>query len=177
MQTRVRTRLSRYYFSPLASVHVPQGAASAPPQVRLRLQVAAIAGRLTEGLCGRSGSSWTLLFRLSHHRTSSPVRVAVAPCLLSELPSPTCFRRHFYNAYLDKPARHALPGCRRRPALPPQSRFRATSTRPLLPLSCRGRPVAFSTVSRSCWSLLLSLLHVTTDAIPTTDAAVLRSPS
>ena len=73
--------------------------------------------------------------------------------------------------------RHALPGCRRRPALPPQSRLRATSTWPLLPLSCRGRPVAFSTVSRSCWSLLLSLLHVTTDAIPTTDAAVLRSPS
>ena len=52
MKTRVRTRLRCYYFSPLTSVHVPQGTASALPQVRLRLQVAAIAGRLAEGLCG-----------------------------------------------------------------------------------------------------------------------------
>jgi len=161
MQTRVRTRLRRYYFSPLASVHVPQGAASAPPQVRLRLQVAAIAGRLTEGLCGRSGSSWTLLFRPSHHRTSAPIRRAVVPCLLSELPSPTCFRCRFYSTYLDKPASPRLAG------VPPQagpaaseplpSHFNPASATVELPrppggfFHCEPVLLEFASVSTTCY--------------------------
>ena len=71
MQTRVRTRLRRYYFSPLA----PFTCLKALPPRRLRFACASKSPRSLAGL----------------QRAS----VAAAPCLLSELPSPTYFRCRF----------------------------------------------------------------------------------
>ena len=157
MQTRVRTRLRRYYFSPLPSVHVPQGTASALPQVRFRLQVAAIV---------RTGLQRASVVAPGQAGLCFSVRVIIVPRFLSGWLSRLVSCLNYRHQPVFVAASPRLAG------VPPQSRFRATSTRPLLPLSYCGGPVAFSTVSRSCWSLLLSLLHVTTDAIPTTDAVV-----
>ena len=74
MQTRVRTRLRRYYFSPLPSVHVPQGTASALPQVRFRLQVAAIV---------RTGLQRASVVAPGQAGLCFSVRVIIVPRLLS----------------------------------------------------------------------------------------------